>query len=254
MTVPTASTAAVSVLATAAVVVVTYRWWRGRSGDVPASRRASVLAAATTVLALPALALTLAGAPPVLMTWVLLVPPAWVAVGVSSVVEQRQARARDLALGAPRRPVLWHPWMVGALVAAALFACMLGALVAVFAVHGDVGTSLVMAAAGSVVCGSAVLAWTQSVRRSLARGHGPTHVVVDLEKIPRRKPLAVGAFAAGLVAVVAGVACAARLELGLGTVSDALLIFASTPGWVLVALAWLIAQPQRPVIGEDLAD
>lgn len=108
---------------------------------------------------IPVLGLVGAGAPPALMCWVFLVPVAWGSVGVSNVAEQRQARARDLALGAPLRPVLWHPWMIGAIVAAGLFACMLGALLAVVAVTGDVGTSLVVAAAGSVVCGTFTLAW-----------------------------------------------------------------------------------------------
>lgn len=245
---------AVCLVVAAAVAIAVVRWWRRRGGDVSASARAMVLAVAATVLVLPALGSVMAGAPPALMWWVLLVPAAWVSVGATNVAEQRQARARDVALGAPLRPVLWHPWMVGAIVSTGLFAAMLGTLSVVLAVTGDVGTSLVTATAGAVVCGTLILAWTQSMRRSLAGGRGPADVVSGLEELPHRKSLAAGALAVGAAAVVAGVAYAAGLELGTGTPADVALVFASTPGWVLISLGWLIAQPQRPIIGEGLGD
>ena len=254
MTTGQTSSAAASLLVAVAVAIAVIRWWRNRGEDVTASRRAATVAAATTVLVIPVLGLVGAGAPPALMCWVFLVPVAWGSVGVSNVAEQRQARARDLALGAPLRPVLWHPWLIGAIVAAGLFACMLGALLAVVAVNGDVGTSLVVAAAGSVVCGTFTLAWTQVVRRALAGGRGPATVLSDLDRLPRRKSIAAGALVMGAAAVIAGVACASNLELGTGTPADVAMVFASTPGWMLIALGWLAAHPHRPISAEDLGE
>lgn len=254
MTTGQTTSAAASLLVAATVAIALIRWWRSRGEDVTASRRAAVLAAATTVLMVPVLGLVSAGAPPALTCWAFLVPVAWGSVGVSNVAEQRHARARDLELGAPLRPVLWHPWMVGAIAAAGLFACMLGALLAVLAVTGDVGTSLVVATAGSVVCGTFILAWTQVVRRSLAGGQSPATVLSDLDRLPHRKSIAAGALVMGVAAVIAGVACASSLEFGTGTPADVALVFASTPGWMFIALGWLAAHPHRPIIGGGLGE
>lgn len=248
------TTAAVSVLAAAVVIGMAARWWRARGADVTTSRRTATLAATVTVLVAPVMGVVMAGAPPALMCWLFFVPVAWGSVGVTSVVEQHQARSRDLRLGAPARPVLWHPWVVGAVVAAGLFTGMLGSLLAVLAVTGDVGTSLVTATAGAVVCGTLVLAWTQTVRRALAGGRGPATVLADLRALPRRRVLAAGALAAGVAAVAGGVAYAATLQLGTGTLGDAVLVFASTPGWMLIALAWLVARPHEPIITGEVLD
>ena len=104
------------------------------------------------------------------------------------------------------------------------------------------------------MCGTLVLAWTQTVRRAFAGGRGPATVLADLRALPRRRVLAAGALAAGVAAVAGGVAYAATLQLGTGTLGDAVLVFASTPGWMLIALAWLVARPHEPIITGEVLD
>lgn len=235
--------ASISLLAVAGVLASVAHWWRRRSRDVSAAIRAAVLATAATALVVPMLGVTVAGVPAT-RWWVFLVPLAWAVVAVVSCVEQRQARVRDTALGAPRRHALWHPGLVGLAVFGALFAIMLCALVGVFAITGDVSTSTVAALGGAVLCGSLVMTWTQMLRRSRAATEQNDRHLVDDDAIAARIACSPSI---GALVVAAAVLWAATLTFGSSTAQDAALVLASCPGWALVGLGWAC----RPVSPAD---
>lgn len=240
---------ALGLLGIALVVAVLVRWWRRRGSDVSATTRTLSLALAATALVFPMLVLAATGRPGA-RWWLFAVPIAWVLVGVVNVREQRQARTRDLALDAPLRPMLWHPWLVGVSVCAGLFLAMLCALVLVLAIMGDVSTSVVAAMGGAVICGTFVLAWTQTMRRSRAAGQALGNVLAAVEAAPARTVHAASAPALGAVVIVISVMWASTLSLGAGLPQDAAVVLASTPGWFLVGLGWAAARPHPPISDE----
>lgn len=219
------------------IVALTVRWWRRRASDLSPSARAGGLAVAVTVLMGPALAATLLG----LLwaqVWVLLVPVAWLIVGVTHVVEQHHARARDAELGAPRRAVLWHPWLVAAATFAVAYLAMILGLLAWTIVTGDITTSAVAAFGGAAACGPFVLGGAQAIRRAAAAGRA--------DQIVRFTPAPAAGTAAGvlgllgLVAAVAWTATAAAGTMG-NEVSS--VVLAPIPGWVLLGAAWIMLRP-----------
>lgn len=225
------------------IVALTVRWWRRRGGDLSPSARAGGLAVAVTALMGPALAATLLG----LLwaqVWVLLVPVAWLIVGVTHVVEQHHARARDAELGAPRRAVLWHPWLVAAATFAVAYLAMILGLLAWTAVTGDMTASAVAAFGGAAACGPFALGGAQAVRRAAASGRA------DLVAQHTPAPAAGTAAAViGLASLVAGVAWTATAPTGTVGHEVSSVVLAPIPGWVLLGASWVMLRPfrlQRP--------
>lgn len=207
------------------------------------------MAAAITATALlvPALMLTGGGLPAA--QWWLFVPPlAWLAAGVVGVLDQRQARARDLALGAPARPVLWHPWLVGAITFVLLEGVTLCVLLMWVLITGDLDTPTVVAVGSMTACGTLIMAGTQCLRR--ARARGAAAVLEELEGSARRGALAAAGATIGVGAVVAGTLWASTLAFSASTAHMTAALLATAPGWALLGLAWLLARPSPPVSGE----
>lgn len=231
----------------AVVTAATARWWKRRGGDVPASTRAVAAAIAVTTLLIPALMLTGAGIYAA-QWWLFTVPAAWLAAGVIGVFEQHHARARDVELGAPRRPVLWSPWLVGAATFVLLEAVMVCVLVLWVLLAGDLDTAAVAALASSVACGIFAMAGTQALRR--ARAGGRIGILEDLERSPRRGLITVAAGGLGVAAVASGVLWASTLTFGASDAHMVAMLLATAPGWALIGLSWMLARPQRPVTAE----
>lgn len=230
------------------VAAAVARWWARRGGDVSASTRAVVAAIAVTALLVPALMLTGAGFY-FAQWWLFVVPAAWLVAGLVGVVEQHQARARDVALGAPRRPVLWSPWLVGAVTFGLLDAVMVCVLVVWVLFAGDLDTPAVVAVGGAAASGTFAMAGTQSLRR--ARAGGGVGFLEDLERSPRRGLLAAAGGSLGVAAVVAGTLWAATLTFGASDAHMIAMLLATVPGWALIGLSWMLTRPEPPITVED---
>lgn len=231
------------------ITAVTTSWWTRRGKDVATSTRAVAAATATTALLIPALMLTSAGIYAA-QWWLFVIPAAWLATGVTGVLEQRQARSRDITLGAPRRPMLWSPWLVGASTFVILNVAMMCTLMLWVLLEGDIGTPEVAAVGSSATCGTFLMTGAQYLRR--ARARGGAEIFEEVERSPQRGLLAVAAGCLGLAAVVAGTLWSSTLPFGTSDAHLIAMLLSSVPGWVLIGLSWMLARPQAPVIAGGL--
>lgn len=222
----------------------TIRWWTDRGRDVSPSRRARTVAISVTALLIPALTLAGAGIG-IAQWWVFAVPIAWVAAGVANVMDQRQARSRDIALGASRRPVLWPPYLVGMVSFLVLEGVMVATLFLWVAVTGDIDTRVIAAVGGAATCGTFVLAGAQHLRQ--VRAGGGLSILEDVEQSSRRLTLAAATSGLGGVAVAAGVLWASTPTFSAADLDMAARMLVTVPGWVLLAVAWILVRPQALV-------